>query len=102
LAERQDIALDRPSTIHAFCVSVLLQNGSVGEFPRPFRMADDWETDNIVEPSLARRLKIGRRDTDKLFVELAAASMVGRTVLARFTWDTLNHFIHPRGNDGRR
>jgi hypothetical protein len=23
----------------------------------PFRMADDWETDNIVEPTLARRLK---------------------------------------------
>jgi DNA helicase-2/ATP-dependent DNA helicase PcrA len=93
LAERQDIELDRPSTIHAFCISVLLQNGGVGEFPRPFRMADDWETDSIVEPTLARRLKIGRRDTEKLFIELAANweslnpvenSAVSRAVRARF------------------
>ena len=83
LAERQDIVLDQPSTIHAFCISVLLQNGGVGEFPRPFRMADDWETDNIVEPTLARRLKIGRRDTDKLFTELAA------------NWESLNPVENP-------
>ena len=72
LAQRQDLTLDRPSTMHAFCISVLLQNGGVGEFPKPFRMADDWETDNIVVPTLARRLNIRQRDVDKLFAELAA------------------------------
>jgi superfamily I DNA/RNA helicase len=72
LREREDIDIERPSTIHAFCIAVLLRNGGVGEFPRPFRMADDWETDNIVEPTLARRLQIGRRDVVKLFSELAA------------------------------
>jgi DNA helicase II / ATP-dependent DNA helicase PcrA len=78
LREREDIQIDKPSTIHAFCIAVLLRNGGVGEFPRPFRMADDWETDNIVEPTLARRLQIGRRDVVKLFSELAA------------NWESLN------------
>jgi hypothetical protein len=62
---------------------VLLQNGGVGEFPKPFRMADDWETDNIVEPTLARRLKMGRRDVVKLFTELAA------------NWEFLNPVENP-------
>ena len=78
LAQRADIELDKPSTIHAFCISVLLQNGGVGEFPRPFRMADEWETDNIVEPTLARRLRIGIREVGKLFGELSA------------NWESLN------------
>jgi superfamily I DNA/RNA helicase len=37
LRAREDIAIDKPSTIHAFCIAVLLRNGGVGEFPRPFR-----------------------------------------------------------------
>lgn len=78
LRAREDIEIDRPSTIHAFCIAVLLRNGGVGEFPRPFRMADDWEADNIVEPTLARRLGIGKRDVAKLFSELAA------------NWESLN------------
>jgi ATP-dependent DNA helicase UvrD/PcrA len=83
LAQRQDIELDPPSTIHAFCISVLLKNGGVGGFPRPFRMADDWETDNIIEPTLARRLQIERRDVVKLFAELAA------------NWESLNPAENP-------
>jgi ATP-dependent DNA helicase UvrD/PcrA len=83
LARRQDIELDIPSTIHAFCISVLLRNGGVGEFPRPFRMADDWETDNIVEATLAHRLGIGRRVVVKLFSELAA------------NWESLNPAENP-------
>src|SRR5262249_9536419 len=83
LAQREDLELDRPSTIHAFCISVLLRNGGVGEFPKPFRMADDWETDTIVEPTLARRLNIGRRDVVKLFAELAA------------NWESLNPAENP-------
>ena len=73
LRTRADIQVEKPRhDFHAFCISVLLRNGGVGEFPRPFRMADDWEADNIVEPSLARRLGIARREVEKLFSELAA------------------------------
>lgn len=78
LSSREDITLDEPSTIHSFCISVLLANDGVGEFPRPFRMADDWETDKIVNSTLARRLGIGKRDVEKLFKELAA------------NWESLN------------
>jgi len=78
LQEREEIQIETPSTIHAFCISILMRNGGVGEFPRPFRMADDWETDVIVETSLARRLGIRKRDVEKLFLELAA------------NWESLN------------
>jgi DNA helicase II / ATP-dependent DNA helicase PcrA len=83
LSKREELALDRPSTIHSFCISVLLRNGGVGEFPRPFRMADDWEADNIVEPTLSHRLKVGLRDVAKLFTELAA------------NWESLNPAENP-------
>jgi DNA helicase-2/ATP-dependent DNA helicase PcrA len=46
-------------------------------------MADDWETDNIVEPTLARRLGIWKRDIEKLFAELAA------------NWESLNPAENP-------
>lgn len=72
LSTREDIDLDRPSTIHSFCISVLMQNEGVGGFPRPFRMADDWEFDELVSASLARRLHIDKRSTERLFTELAA------------------------------
>jgi DNA helicase-2/ATP-dependent DNA helicase PcrA len=78
LEQREDIEITAPSTIHSFCISVLLRNNGVGEFPRPFRMADDWETGKIIEASLARRLGIQKRDVEKLFSELAA------------NWESLN------------
>ena len=67
LEQREDIEIGTPSTIHAFCIAVLLRNNGVGEFPRPFRMADDWETDKIVEPSLARRLGIQNETSRSCF-----------------------------------
>ena len=93
LALRDDVVLEKPSTIHSFCISVLLANGDVGDFPRPFRMADDWETDIIVEPSLARRLGTRKRDVENMFKELAAnweslnpaeSEAVGPEIRARF------------------
>ena len=41
-------ATQRPSTIHSFSISVLLQNPGTGNFPHPLRIADDWENDEIV------------------------------------------------------
>src|SRR5580704_14128158 len=43
LSEAENVVCERPSTVHSFCIAVLLSNPGVGEFPRPFRMADDWE-----------------------------------------------------------
>jgi DNA helicase II / ATP-dependent DNA helicase PcrA len=72
LSEAENVLCDRPSTVHSFCISVLLSNPGVGEFPEPFRMADDWENKEIVRPTLARRLGIQVRQVRELFGELAA------------------------------
>ena len=78
LSEVESIACERPSTIHSFCIAVLLSNPGLGEFPRPFRMADDWENKEIVRPTLSRRLGTGVLQIRKLFGELAA------------NWESLN------------
>jgi DNA helicase-2/ATP-dependent DNA helicase PcrA len=78
LSEAENIACERPSTVHSFCIAVLLSNTGVGEFPRPFRMADDWENREIVRPTLSHRLGIGVRQLRELFAELAA------------NWESLN------------
>jgi DNA helicase II / ATP-dependent DNA helicase PcrA len=72
LSEAANVLCERPSTVHSFCISVLLSNPGVGEFPEPFRMADDWENREIVRPTLARRLAIGVQQVKELFAELAA------------------------------
>lgn len=72
LEENPDVVCERPSTLHSFCISVLLRNNGLGEFPRPLRMADDWEREQIVEETLSRRLAIPKRRIQDLFGELAA------------------------------
>jgi ATP-dependent DNA helicase UvrD/PcrA len=64
--------VERPSTIHSFAISVLLRNGSVGDLPRPLRIADDWERKEIVRPTLAERAGVGVKRIDLLLRELAA------------------------------
>lgn len=44
----------RPSTIHSFAISVLMQNPGAGDFPVPLRLADDWEYQMVLRHSLAR------------------------------------------------
>jgi DNA helicase-2/ATP-dependent DNA helicase PcrA len=51
-------ATQRPSTIHSFSISVLLQNPNTGNFPEPLRIADDWEGHNIILPTLASRANV--------------------------------------------
>lgn len=72
LSEAESAVCERPSTVHSFCIAVLLSNAGVGEFPQPFRMADDWETREIVRPTLARRLGTTVPQVRELFTELAA------------------------------
>ncbi len=63
---------ERPSTIHSFAISVLLQNPGVGGFPEPLRIADTWESKNIVVPTLATRVKVRVRVLKKLIAEMAS------------------------------
>src|SRR5687767_10979267 len=52
LGENPEIVCENPSTLHSFCIAALLANPGLGEFPKPLRMADDWERKCLVEASL--------------------------------------------------
>jgi len=65
-------AADRPSTIHSFSISVLLRNRGAGDFPQPLRIADNWEDDEIVRPTLARRIEVRVTKLNDLIREMAA------------------------------
>jgi DNA helicase-2/ATP-dependent DNA helicase PcrA len=62
----------RPSTIHSFAISVLLQNPGAGNILEPLRIADDWETTEIINPTLARRARVPIRRLDRFILEMAA------------------------------
>ena len=75
LAEKAAVAspqAERPSTIHSFAISILLQNPGTGGFPEPLRMVDTWEFKNIVRPTLAARAGVSVRLLDKLVQEMAS------------------------------
>jgi DNA helicase-2/ATP-dependent DNA helicase PcrA len=64
--------VERPSTIHSFAISVLVRNTGAADYPEPLRMADDWERDNIVLPTLARRMGVTIPVLRNLFREMEA------------------------------
>ncbi len=82
--DHDTLAAEKPSTVHSFAISVLMQNEGAGDFPEPLRMADDWERDQIVEQSLARRAKVNKRRIRHLIAEMAAA------------WESLNEEEDPK------
>lgn len=82
--DHEALAAERPSTVHSFAISVLLHNDGAGDFPQPLRMVDDWERDQIVEGSLARRAKVNKRHVRRLMQEMAAA------------WESLNEEEDPK------
>ncbi|MEX1140695.1 MAG: ATP-dependent helicase [Thermoleophilaceae bacterium] len=49
----QEAEVERPSTVHSFAISVLLQNPGSAPFVEPLRIADDWEQKEIIRPELA-------------------------------------------------
>jgi DNA helicase-2/ATP-dependent DNA helicase PcrA len=71
--DHEALAAQQPSTVHSFAISVLLQNDGAGDFPQPLRMVDDWEKDQIVERSLARRAKVNKKRIGRLIQEMSAA-----------------------------
>jgi ATP-dependent DNA helicase UvrD/PcrA len=83
-------ATQRPSTIHSFSISVLLQNPGTGNFPEPLRIADDWEDSEIVHPTLAHRAKVRVKRLDNLIREMAA------------NWESLQPAVHPRVDPAER
>jgi len=72
VSEHPAAATERPSTIHSFALTILLQNLDATTLPQPLRMADDWERANVVNPTLGRRIGVQARRIDNLFREHAA------------------------------
>ena len=72
IADHPTAAVERPSTIHSFSISVLLQNPGAGDFPEPLRIVDDWEYAHIVRPTLASRAGVSVKRLDILVQEMAA------------------------------
>ena len=58
--------------MHSFSISVLLRNPGTGRFPQPLRIADTWEDDAIVKPTLARRINVRVTKLGDLFREMAS------------------------------
>lgn len=82
---RQSAAITlRPSTIHSFAISVLLQNPGAGNILEPLRIADDWETSEIINPTLARRAGLTVHRLDRFILEMAA------------NWESLGPIQDPR------
>lgn len=72
VSEHPAAAAERPSTIHSFAIAVLVRNPGAADLPSPLRIADDWEYEHIVRPTLARRSGVGVRRLDDLVREMAA------------------------------
>src|SRR5882762_113654 len=83
-------AAERPSTIHSFSISVLLRNRGTGDFPQPLRIADKWEEQKIVHPTLAHRINVRVDHLGNLIREMAA------------NWEFLEPREHPRVDPAER
>lgn len=62
----------RPSTIHSFAISILLANPGAAGLPHPLRIADNWETDELVAPHLACLLGVKKSVLGDLVVEMSS------------------------------
>jgi DNA helicase-2/ATP-dependent DNA helicase PcrA len=62
----------RPSTIHSFAITILLRNPGAGGFPEPLRIADVWESNKVVYPTLAKRVGVSVTRLVKLIRKMAA------------------------------
>jgi DNA helicase-2/ATP-dependent DNA helicase PcrA len=71
-SEHPAAAAERPSTVHSFAISLLVRNPGAANLPAPLRIADPWEYDRIVRPTLAQRVGIRVKDLEKLVREMSA------------------------------
>lgn len=72
VGDADDSTLHHPSTIHSFAISVLLRNPGTGGFPEPLRIADDWETRNVVRETLKRLAGFRVTQLERLEREMAS------------------------------
>ena len=69
----QEAEVERPSTVHSFAISVLLQNPGSAPFVEPLRIADDWEQKQIIRPELAEMTGVSPKFVkDHLMPEMQA------------------------------
>jgi len=73
--------VEHPTTIHSFAISILLSNQGIGGFPEPLRIADKWEFNTVVRPTLASRIGINVKLLDSLIQEMASnwESLINKT-----------------------
>jgi DNA helicase II / ATP-dependent DNA helicase PcrA len=90
VSDHPSAASERPSTIHSFAISVLLRNPGAGGFPEPLRIADDWENEFIVQPTLRDRSGFSLRDIGKFLLEMSA------------NWESLTQAQDPQINAADR
>jgi len=90
VSDHPDAAAERPSTVHSFSISVLLRNPGTGGFPEPLRIADKWEDEEIVHPTLARRIGVRVTRLDNLVREMAS------------NWESLRPEENPRVDPAER
>ena len=64
--------LERPSTIHSFAISVLLQNYGCASIPEPLRIPDDYEYWDLIRPHLAKQVRVPLGKFDDLIAEMSA------------------------------
>jgi DNA helicase-2/ATP-dependent DNA helicase PcrA len=67
-----EMQLPRISTLHSYALRELLRNESRTKLPQPLRIADDWEEERIIINEIQNLLGISRKDTRRLFIQLAA------------------------------
>jgi DNA helicase-2/ATP-dependent DNA helicase PcrA len=72
VTEHPAAAAERPSTVHSFAISVLVRNPGAANLPAPLRIADSWEYDRIVRPTLARTVGVRVSELEKLVREMSA------------------------------
>jgi len=72
MSQHPATAAVRPSTVHSFALSILMQNPGAGELPAPVRIADDLENQFVVFPTLARRIGVTPTEVKKLVTEMAS------------------------------
>lgn len=73
-----------PSTIHAFALRLLVTHPGLVSIPYPLRIPDSWETETLVHPALARRLRTRGFAT----VRTTTISQLEREMAAR--WEALD------------
>jgi ATP-dependent DNA helicase UvrD/PcrA len=90
VSEHPAVVAERPSTIHSFAISVLLQNPGAAGLPEPLRIADDWERENLIIPTLSRLAHVRVRRLRRLIREMAAS------------WESLAPDIDPVVDEAER